>query len=81
MEEGLKHFRDGKCTYCAKELDMEKWSSKFHDDYFHYKHISCNGCGKKNWFRASFLGSGHDHGFVQPSSIDSLIRKVCERER
>ncbi len=81
MEEGLRHFRDGKCTYCAEELDMEKWVSMFQEDYFHYKNIVCNGCGHKNWFRAHFFGSGHDYGFNTLKSIDSLVRKVCERER
>lgn len=45
------------CPYCKIEL-KGGWYSEFHIET-HYKNLICE-CGKKNWIRVNFIGSGHD---------------------
>ena len=76
--DGLK--RGGKlvCHRCNIELDAEKWTSEWdsgHPD-FHYKSAVCE-CGKKNWIKVDFHGSGHDrHLQERDKVIKSAIKRV-----
>jgi hypothetical protein len=67
----------GACDYCSnnfeKSLDSE-WGDR---DEQHYKSTSCDNCGKKNWLKVDFQGSGHDDS-IEEDSIDSVVRKVRE---
>jgi hypothetical protein len=69
------HLRDNKCGYCTKDL-QEEWESNW-DKEHHYKIIVCE-CGKKNWLKVSFHGSGHDNHISGESPLESAIRKVRE---
>lgn len=68
------------CTRCNDPLDKEKWFSEWdpnHPDNHHYKSIVCE-CGKKNWIRMDFHGSGHDrHLQERDKEIKSAISKVA----
>ena len=70
------------CSYCKKELKREFWRSEWdfnHPDEHHYKSIKCE-CGKKNWVKVEFVGSGHDLAFKQDfSPLESAVRKVREK--
>jgi hypothetical protein len=46
------------CVYCKKSLAELTWESVWHGE-FHYKMIQCE-CGKENFIRMNFHGSGHD---------------------
>ena len=81
MELGTKSFWDEKCIYCSTVLERSLWKSSWENDYLHYKVCACTTCGKSNSFRVTFFGSGHDATFNPPKSIDSLVKRVCERER
>lgn len=81
MDIGRKQFWDEKCVYCSVVLDRGSWKSHWERDYLHYKVCKCNSCGKSNSFRVTFFGSGHDSTFIPAKSIDSLVKRVCERER
>lgn len=76
------HQEMGKrCLYCKKELDLLKWDSQWdplHHDVHHYKSIKCS-CGKKNWVKMDFDGSGDDQVIQGCSSLESTIRKVREK--
>ncbi len=82
MEQVIEQFRKIGCTYCKKELKKEHWSSEWdhqHPDAHHYKSVRCE-CGKKNWVKVEFVGSGHDLAFKQDfSPLESAVRKVRER--
>jgi len=71
-----------KCLYCKKELDLNQWNSQWdslHHEIHHYKIIRCE-CGKKNWVKVDFDGSGHDQVFqTEPSPLESMVRKVREK--
>lgn len=67
-----------RCEYCHCELKKSKWSSAWGEcDEQHYKILSCEKCGKKNWLNVDFEGSGHDDApCEQNSSIESIVKKV-----
>jgi len=44
------------CIYCGKAIS--NWKSQFSGEH-HYKKSNC-GCGRENWIRMQFKGSGHD---------------------
>lgn len=71
-----------KCTYCCRELDNFKWISQWDEQNHqahHYKSIICE-CGKKNWIKVDFQGSGHDFVLKQElSPLESMVKKVRER--
>lgn len=48
---------DDRCIYCHEKLDLPE---SRHEMHFHYKETRCKNCGKKIWFRVTFMGSGHD---------------------
>ena len=77
MEHIPREFHEQKCLYCRKELPVEQWHSVFTAEQ-HYKTLSCE-CGKKNWVKLSFDGSGHDLIFKPRPSLESVVRKVAER--
>jgi len=67
-----------RCCYCRKELDVEQWNSCWDSEY-HYKSIICE-CGKKNWVRLEFDGSGHDFLFKKDVfPLESTVRRVKDR--
>jgi len=74
--------RGKRCLYCKKELDTSLWTSQWdqlHHEEHHYKAIKCN-CGKKNWVKLDFLGSGHDEAIQRHlSPLESVVRKVREK--
>ena len=72
--------KEGRCLYCSIELDVVKWTSSWGDhDVQHYKSMRCGGCGKKNWCKVDFSGSGHDSAMRnEDSELESVLRK--ERE-
>ena len=55
------------CPYCGRDLkDKSGWKSDFHSE-LHYKKIVCK-CGKENFVKVDFHGSGHDDWCSSPSS-------------
>jgi DNA-directed RNA polymerase subunit RPC12/RpoP len=80
MEHILRHFRGGICLYCKKPVEKASWNSHWEeDDEHHYKKVRCDACGKKNWFKVDFHGSGHDAGLEEKYSLESMVRKVVEK--
>ena len=67
-----------KCLYCRQELPGSKWISQWCSEELHYKTTRCE-CGKQNWIKVDFYGSGHDTIFYKTSSLESLVRKVQEK--
>ncbi|MEK6938895.1 MAG: hypothetical protein AABX04_07685 [Nanoarchaeota archaeon] len=80
----LNHLHESgkRCLYCKKELDLMQWSSHWDDlnhEEHHYKAVKCD-CGKKNWVKMDFLGSGHDEVLQRKlSPLESMVRKVREK--
>ena len=79
MLDGLKRGGNLICHRCGNDLDKEKWNSEWDpskpDDH-HYKSFVCD-CGKKNWVRVNFPGSGHDRVLQEEEdSIESAVSKV-----
>ena len=70
------------CNRCGKETDKKQWYSEWdpnHPEEHHYKSFLC-GCGKKNWLRVNFGGSGHDKAlFNDSNSIESSVKMVKEK--
>lgn len=81
MDLAMRQLIDERCKYCSTVLQGDGWKSHFEGDYLHYKICTCGSCGKNNSLRIRFFASGHDLPFGGLKSIDSLVRKVCERER
>ncbi len=83
MDLQLRNFLGCRCEYCCKDIDKTKWDSEWDKRYHlshHYKSIKCDSCGKKNWVKVEFDGSGHDFLFKRDiSPIESLVRRVKER--
>ncbi|MBS1266773.1 MAG: hypothetical protein MAG795_00742 [Candidatus Woesearchaeota archaeon] len=46
------------CLYCSEEAE-KRWVSEWNCEH-HYKSFCCKNCGKKNFVRVNFQGSGHD---------------------
>ena len=46
------------CLYCSDDSQQD-WSSEWNKDH-HYKTFTCRKCGRKNFLKVSFQGSGHD---------------------
>ncbi len=67
-----------KCLYCRKDLHVDKWNSEWTSEEHHYKSIKCE-CGKENWVKVDFYGSGHDSFFKKLSPLESAVRKVQEK--
>ncbi len=74
------------CVYCSNDLTEKQWSSKWDQEYHeehHYKIVQCD-CGKKNWLKTNFHGSGHDTNIIRKeddeSTLDSTIKKVFEKD-
>jgi len=68
------------CNRCGEKLNDKRWDSEWdpcHPEVHHYKSILCD-CGKKNWLRMNFLGSGHDRIQEDPNPIESSVKKVQE---
>ncbi|MBI4983354.1 hypothetical protein HZC32_01815 [Candidatus Woesearchaeota archaeon] len=82
MKEIICELEKKRCLYCRKELNKEKFSSQWdprEHNCCHYKIIRCD-CGKNNWVKVDFDGSGHDFSFQKElSPLESTIRKVRER--
>ncbi|MFH0701091.1 MAG: hypothetical protein V2A62_01500 [Candidatus Woesearchaeota archaeon] len=80
----LNHLHESgkRCLYCRKELDLSQWNSQWdnlHQQEHHYKAVKCE-CGKKNWIKVDFLGSGHDEILQRKlSPLESMVRKVREK--
>jgi hypothetical protein len=53
----IKHNLE--CLYCTHAPEKKAWFSEWNKDH-HYKTFICENCGRKNFVRASFDGSGHD---------------------
>lgn len=57
------------CLYCNKDINLKKWFSEWNEDH-HYKTFNCGNCGKKNFVRVKFHGSGHDSWSQLETKID-----------
>lgn len=81
MEYILPKIREAVCLYCKTSVDLEQWSSEWIDnDNLHYKRFCCEKCGRKNWFKVNFQGSGHDSLLKKEAvSLESMIKKVLEK--
>ena len=80
MEYTLSKISEVRCLYCSESLSEEVWRSEWREHVHHYKSVKCDDCGKKNWLKASFLGSGHDAiSMLRKISIESVIRRVGEK--
>ena len=80
MAEVLDSLESGKCTYCKNKVSQIESEWDDHDDeHHHYKITRCQGCGKKNWLKVCYHGSGHDCILTDKErSIDSVIKRVME---
>ena len=82
MVEELDNLKEGKCVYCKNSLTIDKARSEWDDhddDDHHYKSLECDKCGKKNWCKVCFYGSGHDCVLTEEErTIDSVIKRVME---
>ncbi len=79
MTEHLVLLSETKCGYCGVMLNSvraSQWDGG--DDSFHYKHVDCEGCNRKNWERVDFHGSGHDRS-DDCRTIESILNKVQEK--
>ncbi len=56
------------CLYCC-ENGEKRWFSEWNHEH-HYKTFLCKCCGKKNFVRVSFQGSGHDNWGLE-DQVDS----------
>ncbi len=82
MEHILSKIEGIQCLYCSESLSEEVWRSEWKEHVHHYKSVKCDDCGKKNWVKAQFLGSGHDAvSVLRKKSIESVIRMVGEKGR
>ena len=84
LEKALDRLKKGgkiNCSKCNTAIESSAWVSEWcptHPDVFHYKSFHCD-CGKKNWIKVDFHGSGHDEVFEQrDKELKSAIRKVNE---
>ena len=59
MDDPTKKEEVSICSKCNTDLKNQHWHSQF-EAQEHYKSTTCNGCGKKNWVKVDFLGSGDD---------------------
>tara|TARA_Y100000294_G_C8312468_1_gene239305 strand:+ start:123 stop:389 length:267 start_codon:yes stop_codon:yes gene_type:complete len=79
----LKKVGEINCTRCGVEIDGKDWESEWdstNPEVNHYKSFVCD-CGKKNWIKVNFSGSGHDEVFEQQKrEIESTVRKVREED-
>tara|TARA_Y100000310_G_C20368346_1_gene662312 strand:+ start:124 stop:390 length:267 start_codon:yes stop_codon:yes gene_type:complete len=77
----LKKVGEINCTKCGNEIDSKSWSSEWDEanpEVHHYKSFSCD-CGKKNWIKVDFPGSGHDELFDRKKEeLKSAVRTVRE---
>ena len=80
MEYIFQRFNEGVCVYCSHGLERDSWNSRWCDSVeHHYKTISCVQCGKRNWLKVDFQGSGHDSVLKKKMSpLESVLRKVRE---
>jgi hypothetical protein len=82
MTPELDSLKENRCIYCSKILEEQKWSSRWDQDrhdIHHYKSIVCE-CGKHNWVKVDFDGSGHDSVFKKEINVvESSVPKVAER--
>ncbi len=64
------------CTYCRKDLSLGKWISEWDlkNDH-HYKSCLCRECGRKNWLKVDFSGSGHDLFMKTETSLESALKE------
>ena len=65
------------CLYCQQDLSENQWASEWLSEEVHYKIIQCD-CGKKDWVRVDFYGSGHDSFPNELSPLESTVKKVQE---
>jgi len=80
MEHILSKLEGIQCLYCSESLSEELWRSEWKEHVHHYKSVKCDDCGKKNWLKAPFLGSGHDWvSQKNRKSIESMVRMVAEK--
>ena len=77
-EEPPLRFQDPRCFYCEDGLSKDSCHSRWEGGQHHYKILKCD-CGKDNWFKVDFTGSGHDSFVKGNDSIESRVRKVCDR--
>ena len=77
----LKKVGEINCSKCGQRLDGKGWSSEWdpaNPEVLHYKSFICS-CGKKNWIKVDFPGSGHDGVLEQQKKeIESTVRQVRE---
>jgi hypothetical protein len=71
-----------RCLYCRKEVDLGGWHSCWDDCHchaHHYKALKCD-CGRKNWIKVEFDGSGHDWTLrTELPPLEAMVKKVRER--
>ena len=80
MEHILSNVEGVECLYCSQSLSQELWRSEWKEHVHHYKSVKCDDCGRKNWLKAQFLGSGHDRVSQKgKQTIESVIRSVGEK--
>ncbi len=58
-EHFIKNPNLKKCLFCNNSLENKPWQSQWELNQ-HYKTHICEKCGKKNWVKVDFLGSGDD---------------------
>ncbi|HLC88587.1 MAG TPA: hypothetical protein VJG49_00985 [Candidatus Nanoarchaeia archaeon] len=77
----LKKSGEINCTRCGQAINSTDWFSEWDDQtsgVHMYKSFHCH-CGKKNWIKVDFLGSGDDRIFERNAKeINSTINAVRE---
>ena len=83
LEKALDRIKKGgeiNCTRCGKVINSKDWFSEWDNQTsgeYMYKSFHCD-CGKKNWIKVDFLGSGEDDILGQNKEIRSMVNKVRE---
>jgi hypothetical protein len=63
------------CNYCSQELNLLDVKSEWDTDNRHYKLLICS-CGKKNWVKVDYFGSGHEKEW---SELESIVQLVVQK--
>ena len=82
MKHILSQLGNVQCLYCSESLKEELWRSEWQGSWgeHHYKSLKCDDCGKKNWVKTDFPGSGHDAVLRKDTrTLESVVRRVGEK--
>ncbi len=74
-EPHLKHLQCGYCKAEVNEAHVEaQWGDR--DEQFYQSLKQCGTCGKSDWTKMCFEGSGHGKILDEEDSLESMLSKV-----